>query len=249
MTERDPLDDAFAVLRDETAESTKNAADRAAATRRALLVAVSTQRRRLAVVRLALPLAAVLAATAAWAAASGRLSAVFGSKSRDVVVHASEQAPPPSSSPAELDTDLTRREEDAGEAVATIVAPVELPPPSPEPTPLPPKTASQAPAPKERPSPEQDAARVLDKEEALYHPAHEAHFVLRDWSKALAAWDAYLAAYPTGRFAPEARYNRALVLLRLGRRDEARSALQPFADGTFGGYRQREAKELVEALE
>jgi hypothetical protein len=58
-----------------------------------------------------------------------------------------------------------------------------------------------------------------------------------------------LAAYPSGCFAPEARYNRALVLVRLGRRAEAREALRPFAAGELGGYRQREAKELIDAME
>jgi len=37
--------------------------------------------------------------------------------------------------------------------------------------------------------------------------------------------------------------------LRLGRTDEAKAALRPFADGTFGGYRQREAAQLLEAME
>jgi len=48
---------------------------------------------------------------------------------------------------------------------------------------------------------------------------------------ALAAWDAYLAAEPQGRFAIEARYNRALVLARLGRYRDAHAALVPFARG------------------
>jgi hypothetical protein len=66
----------------------------------------------------------------------------------------------------------------------------------------------------------------------------------------LTAWDAYLAAYPSGRFAVEARYNRAIVLARLHRITEARAALAPFAAGAVeGGYRQREATELLDALE
>ena len=43
--------------------------------------------------------------------------------------------------------------------------------------------------------------------------------------------------------------DRALVLVRLDRRDEARAALAPFAAGTVdGGYRQREAIALRAAL-
>ena len=52
------------------------------------------------------------------------------------------------------------------------------------------------------------------------------------------------------RFAVEARYNRAIVLARLHRITEARAALAPFAAGAVeGGYRQREATELLDALE
>jgi hypothetical protein len=73
--------------------------------------------------------------------------------------------------------------------------------------------------------------------------------VARDPSAALEAWDAYLAAFPQGQFSLEARYNRALSLVRLGRMIDARTALAPFADGRFGGYRQREARELMGAID
>jgi hypothetical protein len=65
----------------------------------------------------------------------------------------------------------------------------------------------------------------------------------------LRGWDAYLSAAPRGRFAPEARYNRALTLIRLGRRDEAREALRPFAEGAHGDYRRDEAARLIDALD
>jgi len=45
-----------------------------------------------------------------------------------------------------------------------------------------------------------------------------------------------------------AHYNRALCLVRMGRREEARGALMPFANGSFGGYRQAEARSLIDAL-
>ncbi|MGK3993163.1 hypothetical protein [Sorangium sp. So ce1024] len=93
----------------------------------------------------------------------------------------------------------------------------------------------------QRPPAEPDA-------DALYQAAHRAHFVDRDPSAALAAWNAYLAAAPRGRFAVEAQYNRALCLVRLGRTDEARRALEPFAQGAFGGYRQTESRSLLEAM-
>jgi hypothetical protein len=82
----------------------------------------------------------------------------------------------------------------------------------------------------------------------LYAEAHRAHFVDGDPSSALRAWNAYLAAAPEGTFAPEARYNRAVTLVRLGRLAEARRALEPFARGAYGGYRAREAAALLDAI-
>ena len=96
---------------------------------------------------------------------------------------------------------------------------------------------------------EVDAREPVDPtERRAYRAAHALHFEARDPAGALTAWDRYLAAYPSGRFAIEARYNSALCLVRLGRSDEARGALAPFAEGRHGEYRQREATALIEAL-
>jgi hypothetical protein len=98
---------------------------------------------------------------------------------------------------------------------------------------------------------QQDTAQAGDDrdepqdENALYRRAHQAHFVDRRYAAALAAWDRYLALPRPGRLALEARYNRALALYRLGRRAEAAQALQPFADGDYGPYRQSEARALL----
>lgn len=102
----------------------------------------------------------------------------------------------------------------------------------------------------EPPRPAPAAARPsADEIEALYRRAHELHFRTTDRVAALAAWDAYLAAEPRGRFVAEARYNRALLLVRLGRWDEASAALAPFARGEVeGGYRRAESAQLVERL-
>jgi hypothetical protein len=89
---------------------------------------------------------------------------------------------------------------------------------------------------------------VDPRERAAYRTAHALHFDAHDPEGALAAWDGYLARYPSGRFALEARYNRALCLVRLGRTDEAQAALAPFVAGVHGGYRQHEAQALAEAL-
>jgi hypothetical protein len=87
-----------------------------------------------------------------------------------------------------------------------------------------------------------------DDQARLYAEAHRAHFVDGDPSSALRAWNAYLAAAPEGTFAPEAHYNRALTLVRLGRLAEARRELEPFARGAYGGYRTREAAALLDAI-
>ncbi|MEO7730524.1 MAG: hypothetical protein ABIY55_06090, partial [Kofleriaceae bacterium] len=86
--------------------------------------------------------------------------------------------------------------------------------------------------------------------EALYRRAHELHFHGGAPEATLAAWDAYLAAEPDGRFSIDARYNRALVLVRLARYAEAHAALLPFARGEVSpaGYHQPEAAQIVERL-
>ena len=78
--------------------------------------------------------------------------------------------------------------------------------------------------------------------------AHQLHFRGGDASAVLAAWDVYLAKFPSGTLAPEARYDRALVLVKLARWNEARAALAPFANAKPGSYRQREATEILSAI-
>jgi hypothetical protein len=89
---------------------------------------------------------------------------------------------------------------------------------------------------------------IEDQASRLYAAAHHAHFVDRDSPTALRAWDAFLAFAPDDALAPEARYNRALTLVRLDRRADARLALEPFARGAYGHYRVREARALLDAL-
>jgi hypothetical protein len=101
---------------------------------------------------------------------------------------------------------------------------------------------------KPAPLPARVGGGEVPDEDRLYREAHHAHFVERNPARALAAWDAYLRAQKSGRFATEATYNRALTLLRLGRTAEARKALEPFAQGRFGTYRKEEARKLLDAL-
>jgi len=95
------------------------------------------------------------------------------------------------------------------------------------------------------------SVRTVSENDAhdVYRQAHAAHFKSHDLSAALRGYETYLARQPSGRFAVDARYNRALCLVRLGRQAEARSELERFARGSYGGYRQADAQRLLAALD
>lgn len=186
-----------------------------------------------------LPLAACLAGGTAWGAATGRLPAMFQSIGQLVSYSSKAPAEPRAKAPAPRS------------AATAPVEQVSAPPPAPEPAPEPPSPVKSLPvAPPSvsvvTPAPSSSAV-FRDTDGDLYRLAHEAHFARQDYAAALAGWDAYLRAAPGGRLATEARYNRAICLLRLGRDAEARRALEPFASG-FMGYRQNEARELLNEL-
>jgi hypothetical protein len=124
--------------------------------------------------------------------------------------------------------------------------PVERASPQPESWPMPDEAvAPPAPVAKRAPA----VRPPVRPTEELYRRAHELHFHGEDRAAALAAWDAYLAAESSGRFAVEARFNRAIVLVRLARYAEAVAALEPFARGEVAdGYRRDEAEQLVARL-
>lgn len=82
----------------------------------------------------------------------------------------------------------------------------------------------------------------------LYRRAHELHFGGGDEERALAAWDAYLKAYPRGTFAPEARLNRAVCLAKLGRKVEAEGVLVDIERGRFGKDGRRQARKILGVL-
>jgi hypothetical protein len=54
-----------------------------------------------------------------------------------------------------------------------------------------------------------------------------------------------LRLYPRGIFEPEARFNRAICLMRLRRYAEAERALRTFSEGSLGNYRRAEAEQLL----
>lgn len=84
---------------------------------------------------------------------------------------------------------------------------------------------------------------------AAYEEAHRLHFHASDASRALTGWNSYLAFHPGGTFAPEAHLNRAVCLLRLGRRSEARAALEGLAATPSGAYAGDRARALLDAMQ
>jgi type IV secretory pathway VirB10-like protein len=199
-------------------------------------------------VSVAAALAILLGGTVSWALVTGNLGKLWDSVREHATTMVEQEVPhtaPPMVTPPPKHERM-----------------IEPPPPPPDPAPPPPPQPEPAPAPepvKPHPAPPPHKIAVAPAPEtapaapveALYRKAHELHFHGGDRAEALAAWDAYLAAEPTGRFAVEARYNRALLLVRLGRFADARAALEPFARGSVepAGYRQREATMLIDRLD
>lgn len=236
--ELDLLKAATQALKDEGAEGHDDGRFTRARVMASLHQGKVKRRTRLAFV---LPLAACLAAGTAWGAATGKLPAVFHAISRAVSYSAKAPAPP---APRRLAPSAV---------VPSGVAPAAPSPAAALPAPEPVTPSSPAPARSvgavgvsTKPAPSSSAA-FQDADGDLYRLAHEAHFTSHDYGRALAGWDAYLRAAPRGRLATEARYNRALCLLRLGRDADARQALAPFASGAMG-YRQNEAQQLLSEL-
>ncbi|WP_437774144.1 tetratricopeptide repeat protein [Sorangium sp. So ce1097] len=287
----DVLREAARALREE-ADASRARRDE---TRARVMRSLKAQRaRRLTTVRVAVPLAAVLVGSAAWASAArwfpdawNDLASQLGLSVADPpgappappmsralpsprrASDADAPAPPPpeddAPAPPQPEADAPAPSQPEPRA-AEIAPPAPLPAPPLAPTAPPPRRVAVAPparapsiapsaaGPAEASQPPAGDPQAIQRPpagpdaDALYQAAHRAHFVDRNPSAALAAWNEYLAAAPRGRFAVEAQYNRALCLVRLGRTDEARRALEPFARGAFGGYRQTESRSLLEAM-
>lgn len=251
----DLLSQATRALREETEADDASARFTRARVMASLHQSRVTRRKRLAIV---IPVATSFAMATAYAAASGKLPRML-----TTIVHALGAAKDDAPAPA---SKTSAQQHAPRSAVPRRAAPIQSARPTPPPpeidTPIdaPPEVDSVPPAASSsrRVTPARRAATppvapadLPDESDPgfeLYRTAHHAHFVEHDPARALGAWNAYLAATPTGRFALEARYNRALCLVRLGRLSEAATALEPFAQGKFGGYRQGEARDLLRAL-
>lgn len=183
--------------------------------------------------------AILLGGTMSWAFATGRAAAVWRGIVDPEPVEAVRAEPEPPAPTPQRTVQVPQRR------VEQPPVPVPQPEPEPEPTPAPPPPV-RIQAPVRAVAPARVQARAIEE---LYREAHKLHFDGTDYPAAIAAWDAYLAVQPKGRFVAEARYNRGLALIRVGRYAEARTALEPYARGEIlRGYRQREAAQLVERL-
>jgi hypothetical protein len=231
-----------------------------------LHLARAQQKRNGKVLMWLVPIAAVLAFSTAWAAEPSRraVAALFEHLFRSAPATAPLSSMPPRRAhsigqpapAADFDRVPPQKTEPAS-ADSAVIAPLQQLPPTlsgPDrrrrasraaPTAAPAKPSE----PTNETQPNTEIAPRQDEDLRLYQVAHTAHFVRRDAVVALAAWDAYLAARPDGRFSVEARFNRAVCLVRVGRFEDARRALVLFRDGYYGSYRREEAQQLFDALD
>lgn len=252
----DPLDHAFRELR---ASADGRSPEAEHTLRRVLADAGTRSARRLPSAVRWLPIAAVLAVSSAWAGlGSDRVQGLFA-PAGVIEEHEPSAAPPeraayvvprvaPSLAAAEGEPAAVAHDQ---RGTTAVVAPsVAVAPKAPLPR--------AAPAPVAAPAP---SAVTTAPPAAVEAPAHDALAAdARDFkrafalhvsgapSAAVAAWSDYLAAHPNGRFVPEARYSRAVDLLRAGRRGEAALALRPFAEAPPGGYRRADAQQLLRSI-
>ncbi len=245
---KDLLDEATEALREETgAEPNPETLERALAARR---------RGKVRSLRwLAWPLAATLVVLTALAGASGKLGRVLSVLGFD---HASEETGASGSGPSAAGSGPSA----AGSGPSAAIAMPTVTPIAPSASPSPATTPAEPPAPTvptSRPSAQASvrasipaavlpapSASAKESPDDLYRRASQAHFVDHDYGRAVGLWDRYLQS--GGPLALEARYNRAVALLRAGRTAEARTALTPFAAGEYGAYRKQEAQALLDTL-
>ena len=224
-------------------------------TRERLMASLHDRRRR-SNTRFAvlLPMAAIFVGSTAFAAVTGRLETLVVA-ALDVVGLAPNTASWSGRTPAPTGPRATA----AGRGAVAPPAEAPVPPsaqpePEPEPESVPStETRIEAPSTNDKRGALEGRSSVRageseDDAHEVYRRAHAAHFKSHDLSQALRGYEAYLAQQPSGRFAVDARYNRALCLVRLGRQAEAQPELERFARGSYGGYRQVDAQRLLAAL-
>ncbi len=228
-------------------------------TRARIMRTLQKRRKRTGVAWILVPSLGIALGGTAWASATGKLpvlvervAVLLSMPQHEVTASKGRDVPPPVVSRRQ--SSRTLLEDTPVPQVQEVEAPLE---PVLEVTPTPSSVAAtpprvehgsvvaRLPIPKQIPL---DVAPAPDPELRAFRSAHGTHFGGGSAAAALSAYRDYLAAYPSGRFVPEARYNIALNLVRLGRFHDAKAALEPFADGAFGEYRRQEARELLDAL-
>ncbi|MFO0562188.1 MAG: hypothetical protein U0269_29505 [Polyangiales bacterium] len=236
-TDHDPMRAAVDAMREVEAPST----ERSAAVRRAVIEAASQRRsapvprraRRTSVTTAVLLAAAVGGTAFAAVATQARLlsrDSTPTNSTAPATPPAAVAAPPralrtrPAPAPAEQPSLTVTAAQPAPRPTSTPAAIVAVAPVTVAPArPTAPRAARTLAA--REPSLDSPTSAPRVSPDALYHQAHEAHFVARDPALALSRWDAYLAAAPSGQFVPEAQFNRVVCLVRLGRNREALDAL------------------------
>lgn len=256
----DPLDEMIRAARSPVERpSDDDIAERTRA--RLMATARARSRKRIRLTTVLLPIAATFLATVAWAAATGRLPALPALFGGDTSVSTGGSS---TRGPSRETSVLARSEVSPTPSASEVVRAESATPPSDTSTMVPsiaptasalsdidpaPSTHASASAPSASAVTSSSASAQEDPAEALYREAHALHFRGGSPALAVAAWDRYITAAPRGRFVSEAQYNRALALLRAGRKAEGLSALRPFATGAYGSYRRDEAKQILEAAE
>jgi hypothetical protein len=247
----DRLDEAIAAYTDR-----RPAPPDAAGTRTRLLrsaLAAQQTRRRRVVGAFAVALLATNATTWAWSSGQLRRAWTAWGRGDEVLVAASDAGPAVTTAPTVATPAAAQIEHPA---VTTTRAP---------PTRAATALQSGATAPKTRHALGSEAAALeapaleakppaitpdpLDYADRItFEAAHRAHFERGADAVALAAWDAYLAGFPTGRFVPEATFNRAICLVRLGDTDAARPVLEAIAASAHGTAHVEDARALLAKL-
>jgi hypothetical protein len=240
----DLLERAAAIVR----ERYDGQSERATATEDRILAASGKRHRRGRLALIAIPLVAALLASAAWGTAGKNLRTWVQTLSEGE----HSPSPPPTAKIVARSPHLAALVPSAPSSEPTTALPGQpAAPAAPEPLPAAPSARSQrlASPPKATSVRASPALEPSESEiDALYRAAHRAQFSGADPGQALLLWDRYLARAPNGSLSPEARYNRAIALARLGRKAEAATALEPFARGEYGGYRKTEANALLQVL-
>ncbi len=214
------------------------------------------------------PAFVLLGGSTAWAAATGKLDRIVAQAIEVMPWQTGPSAPPAASvalrhsptgrSSAASPVPDEAADEGAADAEIAPAHPTPLPaalampsaPRQPRAAQIPPgdTTREAAPTPaSERP----ETSLPLEDHTALltFRGAHRAQFSEGNCARAVTQYEAYLGLAPDGPFAMEARYNRGVCLVKLGRPVEARSALTPFAQGAYGDYRRSQSAQLLNALE